>query len=70
MTLPPYAFIEFFVVAAFAVAWIVLELVCKRLDRAREQDSLQRTAEAEKQAGRPAPEQQPLTDAPKRENLA
>jgi hypothetical protein len=35
-TFSPLAFIELAVVAAFAVAWIVLELVCRRLDRKRE----------------------------------
>jgi ABC-type uncharacterized transport system YnjBCD permease subunit len=33
----PGAFIEFAVVAAFAAAWIILELVCKRLDRKRDE---------------------------------
>jgi hypothetical protein len=32
----PLAFIELAVVGAFAVAWMVLELVCRRLDRERE----------------------------------
>ena len=31
-------FIEFFVVAMFAMAWGVLELVCRRLDRKKEQE--------------------------------
>ncbi|WP_020086101.1 hypothetical protein [Hyphomicrobium zavarzinii] len=31
----PLAFIELAVVAAFAVAWAILELVCRRLDRQR-----------------------------------
>jgi hypothetical protein len=29
-------FIEFFVVALFALCWGILELVCKRLDRKKE----------------------------------
>lgn len=31
----PLAFIELAVVGAFAVAWAILELVCRRLDRQR-----------------------------------
>lgn len=34
----PHAFIEMFVVVAFGVAWFILELVCKRLDRMRESE--------------------------------
>lgn len=34
--MPAYGFIELFVVAAFVVAWFILELVCKRLDKARD----------------------------------
>jgi hypothetical protein len=31
----PLAFIELAVVGAFAAAWLILELVCKRLDSKR-----------------------------------
>ena len=34
--LSPFAFMEFFVVLAFVAAWLVLERVCKRLDRDRD----------------------------------
>jgi hypothetical protein len=35
-TFSPLAFIELGVVTAFAAAWLVVELVCRRLDRQRE----------------------------------
>jgi len=39
MHFTPLAFIELFVVLAFAVGWIVLELVARRLDGRREDKS-------------------------------
>ena len=36
MTGSPLGFIEFFVVLMFALGWLVLELVTRRLDKKRE----------------------------------
>lgn len=43
-----YAFIELFVVLAFALGWLVIEYVCRRLDRekeAREREARARQAD-------------------------
>lgn len=40
MQFSPLAFIELFVVMAFLIAWGILELVARRLDRKREQAPL------------------------------
>lgn len=39
-----YPFIELFVVLAFAAGWLVLEAVCRRLDR--EKEAREREAQA------------------------
>jgi hypothetical protein len=37
MTVSPLAFMEFFVVLAFAIGWAVLELVVRRLEKHRDE---------------------------------
>lgn len=35
----PLAFLEFFVVLAFAIGWLILEWYCKRLDKPPESEN-------------------------------
>jgi hypothetical protein len=37
----PLAFLEFFVVIAFGIGWLILELYCKRLDKPAEPPSIE-----------------------------
>jgi hypothetical protein len=43
MTFSPLAFMELFVVLAFAVGWLILEFVAKQLDKRRADDDLKAT---------------------------
>jgi len=45
MKFTPLAFIELFVVLAFAIGWLVLERVARRFDRKRQSDPNQSDVE-------------------------